>query len=154
MFSRSIETYNITLRKREIMLFRVVYSDDIDEHYGVNQTDTTVSMVVVASSFNNAMINASYLLVEYVVQPYIFEVVSVTRLDQEVEENNTVIEEEITHNSETWSRLTGIAVLDPDGWDRKNYNASWREYITREEFIKRATMSTCGKWPYTLLDEQ
>jgi uncharacterized protein with von Willebrand factor type A (vWA) domain len=35
-----------------------------------------------------------------------------------------------------------VVVLDPDGWDRKNYQESWNEPITREEFEKRFSMST------------
>jgi hypothetical protein len=35
-------------------------------------------------------------------------------------------------------------VLDPDGWDRKNYQYSWfEEKITKEEYDKRVMESTC-----------
>lgn len=35
-------------------------------------------------------------------------------------------------------------ILDPDGWDRKNFEYSWHyELITEEEFNKRAILSTC-----------
>lgn len=37
----------------------------------------------------------------------------------------------------------GIVVFDPDGWDRSNYEASWKEEITEDEFRARLLMSTC-----------
>jgi hypothetical protein len=36
----------------------------------------------------------------------------------------------------------GTVVLDPDGWDRKNFSVSWAEPITRIEFDRRLTEST------------
>jgi alpha-amylase/alpha-mannosidase (GH57 family) len=47
--------------------------------------------------------------------------------------------------SEEWqSKYPHVKILDPDGWDRKNYQYSWyEELITREEFEKRMMMSTC-----------
>jgi hypothetical protein len=38
----------------------------------------------------------------------------------------------------------GITVLDADGWDRKNYAASWAELIDENEFEVRLTSSTCS----------
>lgn len=38
----------------------------------------------------------------------------------------------------------GITVLDPDGWDRKNLDASWAEPITQEEFNFRLSISTAS----------
>jgi hypothetical protein len=40
----------------------------------------------------------------------------------------------------------GMVIMDPDGWDRKNFEASWAEPITEDEFAKRMLMSTC-LWP-------
>lgn len=37
----------------------------------------------------------------------------------------------------------GIIVMDPDGWDRSNYEESWAEKITRDEFGNRMGRSTC-----------
>ena len=35
-------------------------------------------------------------------------------------------------------------LLDPDGWDRKNFQFSfYEELITKEEFSKRLMVSTC-----------
>jgi hypothetical protein len=36
-----------------------------------------------------------------------------------------------------------LVVLDPDGWDRKNFTESWAEPITQDEFVKRVLRSTC-----------
>lgn len=47
--------------------------------------------------------------------------------------------------SEEWDAeiQDGIRILDPDGWDRKNFNYSWyKELITKEEFYNRRTLST------------
>lgn len=32
--------------------------------------------------------------------------------------------------------------MDPDGWDRQNFEASWSEPITIAEFKRRVWMST------------
>jgi hypothetical protein len=38
----------------------------------------------------------------------------------------------------------GFIIMDPDGWDRSNYEFSFNEeLITKEEFIKRVSWSTC-----------
>ena len=36
-----------------------------------------------------------------------------------------------------------IVVLDPDGWDRKNFDKSWQEKISYDEFMSRLSISTC-----------
>ncbi len=37
-----------------------------------------------------------------------------------------------------------LGITDPDGWDRFNYQWSfYTELITKEEFEKRVSMSTC-----------
>ena len=35
-----------------------------------------------------------------------------------------------------------ITVLDPDGWDRGNFEESWAEFLTEEEFNRRLAHST------------
>lgn len=60
--------------------------------------------------------------------------------------------------SDNWSRRLrdGIQILDPDGWDRKDYEHSWyQEFITQKEFEKRFMHSTVimpndkkGIWRY------
>lgn len=55
---------------------------------------------------------------------------------------------------ERWCLRTGIRVMDPDGWDRRNYEESWRKPITRGEFLVRARSSTCMAWPTPLYDEK
>lgn len=62
--------------------------------------------------------------------------------------------EPVKKSSEIWCFDTGIQVLDPDGWNRMDYENSWYEEITRDEFIRRATMSTCRRWPNPLWDEE
>jgi hypothetical protein len=36
----------------------------------------------------------------------------------------------------------GVEILDPDGWDRANFETSWSEPITREEMERRLMSST------------
>lgn len=52
----------------------------------------------------------------------------------------------ITMTSDEWLKyhpvLKGRVVTDPDGWDRKNFEASWAESITRKEFERRVMLST------------
>lgn len=70
------------------------------------------------------------------------------------QEESEYEKEPVKKASEIWCLDTGIEVLDPDGWNRKDYENSWYEEITREEFIKRASMSTCKAWPKPLMDER
>ena len=50
--------------------------------------------------------------------------------------------------SEEWQELCKFEVLDPDGWDRLNFNYSWgQEKITRKEFESRLMVSTCRFHP-------
>lgn len=51
--------------------------------------------------------------------------------------------EPIKRTSEDWAAQLGAEVLDPDGWDRRNFIYSWHEeLITREEFDRRFMAST------------
>jgi hypothetical protein len=43
---------------------------------------------------------------------------------------------------EIQEKFPQVMVLDPDGWDRKNYQESWNEPITKAEFEKRFARST------------
>ena len=48
-------------------------------------------------------------------------------------------------NAEGWlatDRYAGVTVLDPDGWDRKNFVQSWAEELTLEEFDERLLQCT------------
>lgn len=60
--------------------------------------------------------------------------------------------------SEDWQKLVQAVypdffVMDPDGWDRRNYQYSWHEeLITQEEFEKRLGASTC-QWPYKMFQD-
>lgn len=44
--------------------------------------------------------------------------------------------------NEQWQEICHVTILDPDGWDRKSYDQSWYELITRSEFEKRMITST------------
>lgn len=53
------------------------------------------------------------------------------------------MEEKEIKTSEQWIKNCEITVLNPDGWDRRNFNFSWyEEKITIEEFQRRLTTST------------
>ena len=47
--------------------------------------------------------------------------------------------------SAEWQALKPkVQVLDPDGWDRLNYEYSWNdELITEKEYMHRRSFSTC-----------
>jgi len=54
---------------------------------------------------------------------------------------NTINENLKTSND--WQKICKALILDPDGWDRKNFDYSWnKELITREEFENRMISST------------
>ena len=36
----------------------------------------------------------------------------------------------------------GVLIMDPDGWDRSNWEVSWNEPITVKEFFNRRDQST------------
>ena len=48
--------------------------------------------------------------------------------------------------SEEWNKdpeLSNVLILDPDGWDRSNFQYSWyEEKISKEEFIGKRSKST------------
>jgi hypothetical protein len=55
------------------------------------------------------------------------------------------VKKEIKKTSEEWQKKfkNKILVLDPDGWDRQNFEHSWKEEkISLEEFKKRCSTST------------
>ena len=54
------------------------------------------------------------------------------------------MEKEIKTSADWQKELIEITVIDPDGWDRKNYQYSWHEeLITKEEYLRRRSLSTC-----------
>ena len=57
-------------------------------------------------------------------------------------------DEPIKKTSEEWQSIFPYPkVLDHDGWDRKNYDYSWKEEkITLEEYENRLSNSTCMFW--------
>ena len=53
------------------------------------------------------------------------------------------MKKEIKKTSAEWIKEVGYEILDPDGWDRNNYDYSFnKEKITMEEFQKRLSLST------------
>lgn len=45
--------------------------------------------------------------------------------------------------SEEWNQIHKHCILDPDGWDRKNFKYSWYEQrINEQEFNARLAKST------------
>ena len=51
-------------------------------------------------------------------------------------------------SAEEWlatEEYSGLIVMDPDGWDRQNFEESWAEKITKDEFHARLMLSTCLK---------
>jgi len=42
-----------------------------------------------------------------------------------------------------WEKIDRIKVMDPDGWDRKDFHNSWNTPIDRDEWLNRAARSTC-----------
>jgi len=45
-------------------------------------------------------------------------------------------------SSTAWCEKIGVLVLDPDGWDRANFDQSWAELISEAEFRARLQRST------------
>ncbi len=54
------------------------------------------------------------------------------------------LKEEMKTSEEWQKQFNEIVVLNPDGWDRKNYDYSWyEEKITFTEYNRRRSQSTC-----------
>lgn len=50
---------------------------------------------------------------------------------------------EILKTSKEWAKEVSYAIIDPDGWDRSNFNYSFnQEKITFSEFNRRSRLST------------
>jgi hypothetical protein len=41
-----------------------------------------------------------------------------------------------------WQEIDGVQIMDPDGWDRRNFEESWNTPITQAEWLDRASQST------------
>jgi hypothetical protein len=52
------------------------------------------------------------------------------------------MKKEVRHRPATWMKITGIIVLDPDGW-RGQYDKSMYIPITENEWTWRQQRSTC-----------
>lgn len=53
------------------------------------------------------------------------------------------INREMRTSSEWQSIYSKVDILDPDGWNRSDFEKSWNELISRDEFINRVCKSTC-----------
>lgn len=140
------------------MLFRVTFSTDIDEYYKKNANDITVAFSINSDSFDGAMSNAERYLSTLMTWYQDFKIVSVTRIevDQEEDDQNKLIERPYWSEKKTpdiWCDVTGIRILDPDGWRRAG-DPAWTDPITRLDFMERAGRSTCVRWPDPLWDER
>jgi len=53
--------------------------------------------------------------------------------------------------SEEWMELdfSELSIIDPDWWDRENFDISWNELITEKEFEKRLCASTV-QWKFLI----
>lgn len=60
----------------------------------------------------------------------------------------------IYKSSEEWySEICDFCeMFDPDGWDRKNFEDSWDETISKQEFSKRLMQSTIKLKDFERLD--
>ena len=86
------------------------------------------------------------LLVEHVIEPLppINLMVKAEHATQETSLKEFLYGEKLL-TSEDWSKqlAAGVEILDPDGWDRKNWDYSWcLEKITKREFERRFAHST------------
>jgi hypothetical protein len=56
---------------------------------------------------------------------------------------------------DSWCQLTGIVILDPDGWDRSaaNFQDEWNKPLCFEEFYGKAVNSTTRQFPHCEADE-
>jgi hypothetical protein len=43
---------------------------------------------------------------------------------------------------EKWTKLIGVKILDPDGWDRTNFRIDIEKKLSLLEFLQKAAMST------------
>lgn len=53
---------------------------------------------------------------------------------------------DLLKTSENWFKMyPKIKILDPDGWNRVDYDYSWyKELITKETYLSRLSRSTCS----------
>ena len=52
------------------------------------------------------------------------------------------MQEPLLLSGKQWQQLTEVTIIDADGWDRSNWNESWNEPISFDEFIRRLSLST------------
>lgn len=52
---------------------------------------------------------------------------------------------ETLRRSGEWVLIHDVYIADPDGWDRTDFQRSWNEHITQDEFLRRLRGSTHAK---------
>jgi hypothetical protein len=54
---------------------------------------------------------------------------------------------DVLHTPAEWEVILDVKVLDPDGWDRRNFREDWAKPLTRAEFRSKLFISTmCSNW--------
>jgi hypothetical protein len=56
------------------------------------------------------------------------------------------MKEPLKLSGKQWQQLTEITIIDADGWDRSNWNESWNEPISFDEFLHCLSLSTTMPW--------
>lgn len=137
MAYRIIETVMLTLveiHEENVALNKFIY--DAIEHHGMNGHLYLHNLLKVHYT------DAGYIL-EYDMTEWEGNINN--RGFLEVKDPSLVDNYFTKHTSQTWQKLLPlITVIDPDGWDRSNYDYSWKEeMITRREYDERVMYSTC-----------
>lgn len=57
---------------------------------------------------------------------------------------------DIKHPPEDWQRVTGVRIIDPDGWTTNMLD--WGAPLTRDDFLSRAACST-AEYPPGFFDQ-
>ncbi len=72
--------------------------------------------------------------------------VAIKYADSLLTQKTKTMNKEIKKVSSEWIKEVGYEIINPDGWDRNNYEFSFnKEKITEEEFKKRLSMSTVNR---------
>ncbi len=50
---------------------------------------------------------------------------------------------------ETWQRILGVKIIDPDGWRTGDFDANWQEPISFNVFMDKFNESTVRDCPLT-----
>jgi len=91
-------------------------------------------------------VRGNYLIEQKHLEDYeVTDMESVMKYPVSPEECFPIEDKNVLKNSKEWRKeFKELTILDPDGWDRKNFEESWNEPITLEEFKRRVMLSTCS----------